>query len=1339
MFPVLTSLRIWWFFELLIIGSIFTFSFSPSSAQSAPEWKQQSPAASPPARKLHAMAFDENRHRIVLFGGYDGSNKLDDTWEFDGFNWTEISCASSPSARYRPGMIYAGNSQKVILFGGYDGAQKNDFWEYDGTNWIENTTVTNSPSIRSRHTMAYDSSRNTILLFGGLDGTWNRVNDTWEYNFSSNSWTELTPAASPPGRSDHTIVYDSHRDKIVLFGGNTGSARVKDTWEYDRNSNTWTEISTTHAPSGRSDFAMVYDPDRQKVVLFGGYFYSGSSFYYQDTWEYDGSDWSEIVQTSPPDLRGEHAMAYDSSRQTVVLFGGFKSSVYHDDTWEYVVPPNEVWVNDDWASGVNPGDDPDGGGPATAYGTDAFSTIQSAIAGVADGGTVTIHAGIYNEQVRFTKTIFLTSSTGDFTTGGVTINPDGTEFDGPEAGVDQVRSAVTFESGSQDSLLKGITIENDHSSELSGNSGIEVIKGGIGNVRIANVRMKDVSGHGFGIYESTYTWPALSGWIIENCSVSTSGVNNSGIIAQNMDNVTIRNCEVGQAHDYGIQCKNVNGAVIQNCTIHTIQETGLEIDSYCTSSIEVSYNEFRNTNLSQSPACGDLVLTGQFLPDPHGDSAAVITIQENMFRDGFNGIHVKAGEDITTRTITINSNQFSEYENYGVQNAGSGVLNAEQNWWGHESGPYHAVQNPDGQGVTVSDNVNFGSWLTNVPGNNAPTTEDDQAELDEDTQAYVIDVLQNDHDPDPDTLSITLVSQGQHGSVAIVNNNLNTAYTPNSNYFGPDQFTYTASDGRGGSDTASVSITVNPVPDAPVVQSQSLVTDEEYPIHITLKGSDADGDKISFSIVSEPIHGLLKNFNSSNGTMNYQPDSNFSGKDSFQVKANDGQLESVAATIQITVHSSNDPPVAYSQTVTTQENTPISITLSGSDADGDSFSFLLASNPSHGSSRYFNATDGTLMYVPETGYYGMDSFQFYTNDGSRQSNQPAVVTILITPLVTPTPTPTKTPRPPTSRPSDTATPTSEPTLTPTVTWTWTPTATHSPSPTTTWTPTMTLSPTYTRTPSPLPTNTPRAGNRLPTISIHSRQSLLFLKDERAMVSVIVSDKDRNPLHVTYSDESRIQELSYCCLAGNILTDVLLNTSHVGTFEFSIFAYDFSDTSEAKVQYHVVNDYADATRTPAPTLAGSTPTPALDFYTGSIIVSDSLDSMEDLSDSSDFDRLGEEELVVRWCFNQPFSGAYCPFEILVYSCENESGYAYAGRMEKGSAPYFLMQDLKSSCRYTFQVYILLLEETPRLVGPFSNAGPVLFQIGGELPEGMRTNETLSFPIRKSPIPTSTAIN
>src|SRR5204862_346641 len=230
-------------------------------------------------------------------------------------------------------------------------------------------------------------------------------------------------------------------------------------------------------------------------------------------------------------------------------------------------------------------------------------------------------------------------------------------------------------------------------------------------------------------------------------------------------------------------------------------------------------------------------------------------------------------------------------------------------------------------------------------------------------------VLANDSDVDGDALSAVLVSPPSHGNLTL-NTNGSFSYVPAANYNGPDSFTYKANDGVADSGTATVSITITAVNDAPVAVNDSYTTAEDTALDLIGPGerandSDVDGDTLSAVLVSQPTHGTLTL--NSNGSFGYVPAANYNGSDSFTYKANDGQADSGIATVSITISAANDAPVAVNDSYATAEDTALNVTAPGvlandSDVDGNTLSAMLVTNPTHGTLTLNG--DGSLVYMP---------------------------------------------------------------------------------------------------------------------------------------------------------------------------------------------------------------------------------------------------------------------------------------------------------------------------------------------------------------------------------------
>ncbi|HMN60675.1 MAG TPA: kelch repeat-containing protein, partial [Anaerolinea sp.] len=294
-------------------------------------WKLVNTPQQPSARMLQGMAFDSQRGKVVLFGGDDsGFSRLSDTWEYDGGGWVQKSPAHSPAGRVNidQAMAFDALRNKVVLFGGLgEGQYLGDTWEYNGVDWSQ-VSPSQSPSARDAHAVAFDSLHGKTVLFGGINML--TFDDTWEYD---GDWHLKTLAVKPPARFHHSMAYDSQRNVVVLFGGSTTTSLLNDTWEYD--GATWKQVLTPQSPSVRENHSMTYDARRGVVVLFGG---ANNSAPMNDTWEYDGTTWTQVSTDQAPSPRGEMSLVYDSTREKAVLFGGgnwMGSFNPSNETWEY--------------------------------------------------------------------------------------------------------------------------------------------------------------------------------------------------------------------------------------------------------------------------------------------------------------------------------------------------------------------------------------------------------------------------------------------------------------------------------------------------------------------------------------------------------------------------------------------------------------------------------------------------------------------------------------------------------------------------------------------------------------------------------------------------------------------------------------------------------------------------------------------------------------------------------------------------------------------------------------------------------------------------------------------
>ncbi|WP_158642648.1 Ig-like domain-containing protein, partial [Chitinophaga japonensis] len=291
------------------------------------------------------------------------------------------------------------------------------------------------------------------------------------------------------------------------------------------------------------------------------------------------------------------------------------------------------------------------------------------------------------------------------------------------------------------------------------------------------------------------------------------------------------------------------------------------------------------------------------------------------------------------------------------------------------------IEISDGNGGTTTVTVN----ITVAAVNDAPTgTGDTQTTL-EDTP---VNGAVSGSDTDGDALTFAKSSDPTNGAV-VVNPDGTYTYTPNANYHGPDNFTIEISDGNGGTITVTVNITVTTVNDAPTGAGDTQTTPEDIPISGAVSGSDVDGDVLTFTKSADPANGTV--VVNPDGTYTYTPNADYHGPDNFTIEISDGNGGTTTVTINITVTPVNDAPTGTGDTQTTNEDTPVSGSVSGSDVDGDALTFIKSTDPINGTA-VVNA-DGTYTYIPNANYHGPDSFTIEISDGQGGTTS---VTVMVT-------------------------------------------------------------------------------------------------------------------------------------------------------------------------------------------------------------------------------------------------------------------------------------------------------------------------------------------------------
>jgi hypothetical protein len=311
-----------------------------------PTWTQVTPSGVPPiGRYAPTLVYDSLADRLVLHGGFNGYQGIarNDTWtvNLSGFPvWTQVTAGGpSPPGRLSHSAAFDAVMQRMLVQAG---------WEWDQpepTTWALSlggspswSQVAGPPRKRTGHTTIYDPIRNRLILFGGAcaAGYTNGLplNDTWAFSLDGTMrWDLISPIGTPPeGRSGHTAIYDPIRDRMIVFGGRTTDQAV---WALSFGGTpAWTQLAAQGPiPEGRRNHAAVYDPVRDRMLIMGGMYVSPifcgyhdvpQPYYLHDVWALSLTNvptWAKLPIDAPEVYEG-HSAVYQPDSDRVVVFGG---------------------------------------------------------------------------------------------------------------------------------------------------------------------------------------------------------------------------------------------------------------------------------------------------------------------------------------------------------------------------------------------------------------------------------------------------------------------------------------------------------------------------------------------------------------------------------------------------------------------------------------------------------------------------------------------------------------------------------------------------------------------------------------------------------------------------------------------------------------------------------------------------------------------------------------------------------------------------------------------------------------------------------------------------------
>jgi hypothetical protein len=346
-------------------------------------WTRIESTENPPARSLGAMAYDSDRDVVVLYGGTglaaSGTTleSLFDTWEFNGTQWTRVANDAPKVAK--PIVAYDAANHEVIMMGLTENGSADVMYRYRGAahTWDVITPATMPTCVNDGH-LVYQEHTGRLIFIGGICRTATPAGEE-VFEWDGTTWTKLTTAAANRGAGQAT-AYDSLRKEVVFFGGTAALSNVIASSTVILQDLVWRAANFGNfRPSPRSLATFSTDTAANTVWLFGG-LDETSSFYNVDLWGYRAGQWYEIpVLTGPgtgcdnplstydtdrgrlivtcsgetvhewdgtawksfPDLKDKpparafSSLVYDPNLKKTILFGGYNTNNYRNDTWSW--------------------------------------------------------------------------------------------------------------------------------------------------------------------------------------------------------------------------------------------------------------------------------------------------------------------------------------------------------------------------------------------------------------------------------------------------------------------------------------------------------------------------------------------------------------------------------------------------------------------------------------------------------------------------------------------------------------------------------------------------------------------------------------------------------------------------------------------------------------------------------------------------------------------------------------------------------------------------------------------------------------------------------------------
>ena len=307
----------------------------------------------PVARIGSSAVFDPRSGKMITFGGETSNHTdLNDVWwlvnpDGPGLGWVQARpTGTKPAPRVEQSAVYDPVNDRMTVFGGGLGNASpcaNDVWVLASASgasgtpaWMQLSPSGGPPSPRLRFSAVYDPDTNNMIVFGGNDCFSTNFSDVWILSNANGlggtpTWTELSPSGTSPGPTeDHTAVYDSDSNNMIVFGGTTGTGN--EVWLLSNANGTggspsWSQLLPSGGPPpGRDEQVAAYDQANKRMTIYGG---NSATESFSDSWVLSNADgttgtptWTQLGPITGAPARTSAAAIYNSATNQMTVFSG---------------------------------------------------------------------------------------------------------------------------------------------------------------------------------------------------------------------------------------------------------------------------------------------------------------------------------------------------------------------------------------------------------------------------------------------------------------------------------------------------------------------------------------------------------------------------------------------------------------------------------------------------------------------------------------------------------------------------------------------------------------------------------------------------------------------------------------------------------------------------------------------------------------------------------------------------------------------------------------------------------------------------------------------------------